>query len=100
MKARSLLALFALVAATGCYHATIETGRPLSPQTVEKPWAHGFIGGLVPPTTVETASKCPNGVARVETKHSFPNMLASFLTGGIYTPISIKATCAATGGGD
>ncbi|MGH7127423.1 MAG: Bor/Iss family lipoprotein, partial [Planctomycetaceae bacterium] len=55
------------------------------------------LWGLVPPETVTTAEQCPDGVARVETMHSFLNSLASALTWGIYTPITIRATCA---GGD
>ena len=46
---------------------------------------------------METASRCPNGVARVETQLSFVNQLVSFLTLGIFTPMSIKVTCAAGG---
>ena len=82
---------------TGCYHATIDTGLQPSGQKIEKPWAHGFVYGLVPPSTVETASKCPNGVAKVETKHTFVNQLATFLTWGLYTPINITVECAAAG---
>jgi hypothetical protein len=43
---------------------------------------------------VETAAKCPNGVARVETRLSFLNQLVSGLTLGIYTPMEIVVTCA------
>jgi hypothetical protein len=43
-------------------------------------------------------SKCPNGVSKVETQLSFVNMLVGNLTLGIYTPMSIKVTCAASGG--
>jgi len=49
---------------------------------------------LVPPSTVETQQKCPKGVSKVETQLSFPNMLVSFLTLSIYTPMDIKVTCA------
>jgi hypothetical protein len=79
---------------TGCYHATVETGLAPSPQTVEKAWASGWLYGLVPPSTVETQQKCPKGVSKVETQLSFPNMLASAITFSIYTPMSIKVTCA------
>ncbi|MGI8548608.1 MAG: Bor/Iss family lipoprotein [Gemmatimonadaceae bacterium] len=51
--------------------------------------------GLVPPATIETAAKCTNGVARVETQSSFLNMVASTLTFGIYTPMQLDVTCAA-----
>jgi len=86
-----------LVAAPACYHATVDTGLAPSSVVVEKSWASGWIGGLVPPSTVETASQCPHGAAKVETKHSFLNMLVGALTGGIYSPMSIKVTCAQAG---
>jgi hypothetical protein len=90
------LAPFALaVLLAGCYHATVETGRPPSPQVVEKSFASGWVLGLVPPSTVSTAAKCPDGVSKVETQLSFVNQLVSILTAGIYTPMEIKATCAA-----
>jgi hypothetical protein len=91
---RRLLPLCAFLMLTGCYHATVETGLAPSPLTVEKPWAHGWILGLVPPSTVETAQKCPKGAAKVETQLSFANQLVGFLTGYIYTPMEIKVTCA------
>ena len=78
----------------GCYHATIDTGAKPSNVTVEKHWASGWIFGLVAPKTVETASKCTTGVAKVETQLSFVNMLVSFLTLNIYTPMDIRVTCA------
>jgi len=65
---RPVLLLASVLALGGCYHATVETGRAPSGQTVENAWAHSFIGGLVPPSTVNTASECPDGVARVRTQ--------------------------------
>ena len=93
---RFLAGAVAVLAATGCYHTTIETGLPAGPQTVSVPWAHSFIYGLVPPATVETAKKCPNGVAKVETQMSFLNGLVGGITGGIYTPLQIDVTCASS----
>ena len=87
-----------LFCSIGCYHATIETGLTPSPQTIEQPFAASFIGGLVPPSTVETASKCPNGVAKVETQLSFLNWVVSAVTLSIFTPMDIKVTCAAGAG--
>ncbi len=89
--------LAGLLLAGGCFHATIETGLAPSPQVIDNQWAHGFLWGLVPPSTVETASKCPHGVARVETQHSFLNGLVYWITWGIYSPIEITVTCAASG---
>ncbi|CAN5647670.1 hypothetical protein BH23GEM9_BH23GEM9_32830 [soil metagenome] len=83
------------VLGSGCYRATVDTGLTPSGQSVERPWAHSFIAGLVPPSTVETASHCPNGVARVETQLSFLNMLANAVTLGLYSPMTITVQCAA-----
>src|SRR3954466_11648937 len=94
MKARSF-GLFCFLALTGaCYHATIDTGLTPSTVTIEKGWANGWIYGLVPPSPVETAQKCPNGVAKIDTQLSFANQLVDFLTLGIYTPMDIRVTCA------
>ena len=97
MRIRRAAAVVAAFALTGCYHAVIQTGRPESTDVISIKWANGFIYGLVPPPIVETASRCTNGVAKVETQHSFLNMLAQFVTFGLYTPIQIDVTCAARG---
>lgn len=93
----SALLLAAALFLSGCYHATVVTNATPSSQTIENPWAHSFIAGLIPPSTVETAQRCPNGVARVETRLSFLNMVATLITFNIYSPMSIHVTCA-TGG--
>ncbi len=58
-------------------------------------WAHSFIAGLVPPSIVNAEQHCTNGVARVETRHSFLNLVAQFVTFSIYSPMEITVTCAA-----
>lgn len=95
---RNIIAVTVIVlTGSGCYHAVVDTGLAPSSQTVDKAWAHGFVYGLVPPALVETASKCAQGVSKVETQHSFLNMLAQALTFGLYTPMQITVTCAGTG---
>src|SRR5438034_1390319 len=96
-RAPKLAVAALLLILPACYHATIETGLAPSTTVVEQPWAMSFIGGLIPPSTVQTQSRCPSGVSKVETKHSFLNMLAGGLTGGIISPMSIKVTCASGG---
>ncbi len=81
---------------TGCYHASIVTGQPAGSEVISQPFATGWIYGLIPPATVETASKCRNGVARVETQYSFLNWLVGAVTFGIYTPMQIDVTCASS----
>jgi Bor protein len=86
-----------LIACLGCYHATVETGATPSTVVIDKSFASSWIYGLVPPDVVSTASKCTDGVAKVETQHTFVNQLVGFLTLGIYTPMQIKVTCATPG---
>ena len=92
-----LTVLSLLIALPACYHATIQTGLPAGTTVVRQDWAAGWIWGLVPPKPVSTMAQCPGGVSKVETKHSFLNMLVGGLTGGIFSPMSIKATCASGG---
>jgi len=91
------LFVFLAVGATGCYHATVETGLKASTEVIEETFASSWIYGLVPPNTISTQAKCRHGVAKVETQHSFVNQLVSFITLGIYSPMNIKVTCAASG---
>ena len=91
-----LLVVFA-VAASGCYHAMVVTGRTPGPIVIDQPFASGWVYGLVPPKTVDAAAGCPDGIAIVETELSFVNQLVGALTFGIYTPMHIRVTCAAEG---
>jgi len=91
---RGAVLLAAVTALGACYHATIETGLTPSTQTLEQSFASSWIYGLVPPKTVETTTRCPNGVAKVETQQTFVNQVVAFLTLGIYTPMHIRVTCA------
>ena len=95
---RGAVLLAAATALGACYHATIETGLMPSTQTLEHSFASSWIYGLVPPKTVETTTRCPSGVAKVETQQTFVNQLVAFLTVGIYTPMHIRVTCAQAAG--
>jgi Bor protein len=97
MRSTRAAVLYLAVLLAGCYHATIETGRPASNVTHEDRWADSWIYGLVPPAVINTAARCPSGVARVETQLSFLNQLVGLLTLGIYTPMDVRVTCAQGG---
>jgi len=43
---------------------------------------------------INTATQCPQGVARVETQQTFANGLVNFITIGIYSPRAVTITCA------
>jgi hypothetical protein len=94
-KSIMLMLMITAVALTGCFHAKVTTGLTPSSEVHDKPFASGWILGLIPPPEVSGAQECSNGVARVETKLSFVNRLVGFITFGIYTPMHITVTCAA-----
>jgi hypothetical protein len=86
--------LVSLLLLGGCYHASVETGATPSTVVIDQSFASSWIYGLVPPKLVSTTSKCPSGVSKVETQHTFVNQLVGLLTLGIYTPMQIRVTCA------
>src|SRR5690625_2638963 len=86
-----ILLLFPLFL-TGCYHAQVMTGAPASNEVYTKAWASSFIAGLVPPAVVNAEDYCSNGVAKVETRHSFLNMMAQMVTFSIYSLIELTVT--------
>lgn len=79
---------------TACYHAIVETGRSPSATVINRHFQPSFIYGLVPPPPLNVAGQCPNGLARVETQHTFVEGLVGAITFGIFTPMTITATCA------
>jgi hypothetical protein len=89
----ALLSLLA-VAATGCYHQVVQTGRPAGSTTVDKPMVATWLWGLIPATELDVRAQCPTGVAVVETETSFMNGLLAVITLGIFTPQHVKVTCA------
>lgn len=97
MLKKSIFLFSLAILMSGCYHAKITTDLEPSARVYDQTFASSWIFGLVPPKTVDATEHCDNGVAMVETRLSFVNMLVGNLTLGIYTPMHIKVTCA-TGG--
>jgi hypothetical protein len=93
MRLKSLALAAASLGLSACYHITVNTGATPTATVVDKQWANSFIYGLVPPPELNVKSECPNGVARVETEHSFVNGLVAAITWQIYTPMHVKVTC-------
>lgn len=95
-KPRHLALLVAItVLASACFHQVVRTGAPPGGTVIERPWTATYILGLVPATAINTAAECPAGVAVVETQQTFLNGLVGVLTLGIYTPQTVRITCAA-----
>lgn len=95
MRRLSSLAVLGLaLGLSGCYKITVNTGAPAAPQSVQRPWNHGFLFGLVAPAPVNVQGTCSSGVSQVVTQRSFLNGLVGGVTYGIYTPVDIRAQCA------
>ena len=95
MNAGRYITLAALaLAASGCYHQIVQTGRTPGPTVVHRPWTPTFLWGLVAPAPIDVSAQCRSGIATVETQESVPNWFATLLTLGIYAPRDVRVTCA------
>src|SRR5690606_41515981 len=77
----------------GCWQYRVRT-RKSPVKTFIRRRAHYLLGGHYPPARAYTGTSCPNGIVRVETKLSALNLLVGWMTGYIYTPMSIEVWCA------
>lgn len=94
MIKKSLILVSLAFIMSGCYHAQITTGLEASNQVYKQAWATSFIAGLIPPDMIDATEHCDNGVAKVETRHSFLNLVAQAITFSIFSPMEITVTCA------
>jgi hypothetical protein len=83
-----------LASTTACFRQVVQTGRAPSQTVVQQNWVSTWVFGLVAATPIDARTKCPSGVATVETLTSFPNGLLSALTFGIWAPQTVRMTCA------
>lgn len=95
MRHSTPICVLAALILTGCYHQVVRTGATPGNVVVERPWTATFLFGLVPARAINTAAQCPTGVAVIETQQTFVNGLVGALTLGIYTPQTVRITCAA-----
>src|SRR4051812_44178865 len=101
MRSRLIALAVPMMLLSGCYHVTVLYNQPgvmqqaaAAPVVVDKPFSHSFVDGIVPPSEMNVKDQCPRGVSKVETQQSFVNSVVSIITNGLYTPISVKVTCA------
>ena len=83
-------AILLIIALSGCYHVTVRTGKTLSSHIIERN-APSFVLGLTP---ADVDAGCPHGVAIVETERGFLDHIATWLSFGLYSPSSVRVTCA------
>ena len=100
MRGRTLSICGLVAMVSGCYHVTVVTGLPESMTRSEEAFQMSYVVGLVPPPEINAEEVgCAQGVAKIETWHSFVNILIGGLSGNLITPISVSVTCAASGQG-
>ena len=89
-----VLGALVLASTTACFRQVVQTGRAPSQTIVQQSWVSTWVFGLVAATPIDARTKCPSGVATVETLTSFPNGFVSALTLGIWAPQTVRITCA------
>ena len=93
MKFKLPLLLCSLaLAACNAHRVTYDTTLPRGP--VHSEWTGHFVGGLIGHPEINVRKMCPAGAAKIETFRSFGNGLIGVVTLGIYTPRTIRITCA------
>lgn len=86
------LCLTLALGSTGCFSVGAYT-RTVAPAESHHFWVHGFFWGLVG-SDLDMDTVCGGRpMARVDTYMSMGNVVVSYLTGGIYTPMSLEVTC-------
>jgi Bor protein len=103
MKTLSIMLAVAL-ATTACATHKIHYKNPTvatSGQTKSAKQSF-FLWGLVGGKEIDLQQMCPNGVAGIDSKSSGVDSILTYLTGGLYSPMSVDVHCAggavATGG--
>ena len=87
-----LLLLTLALAGCNAHKVTYDTTLPRG--QVHSEWTGHYLGGLVGHPEVYVRKLCPAGAAKIETFRSVGNGLIGALTLGIYTPRTIRITCA------
>lgn len=93
---RILLLSVVLCALSGCY--TTKFYFPDTPGGYghsHKVMQHTFFWGLVSPGQVNLGRQCgPPGIKRIKSQVGGWGLLANWLTGGLWVPVTVKITCA------
>jgi hypothetical protein len=89
------LAAVLLAGTTACYEHTftIGNGAPAGP-IVDEEWHHHWLWGLISPNQeLQLREECASPDATIEAEESFLNGLVAVLTGGIYSPTTVRVRC-------
>jgi hypothetical protein len=81
------------VALSGCFNLKYYDSTVPGPGQTHKVWVHSFIGGLVSVGEMDFRGECPTGVYKMNSNHTFVDLLLAGITAGIYTPMNVVYTC-------
>ena len=91
---RVALALGLVVATTGCFRHTYQVGQGAAAgPIVYEEWQTKWIAGLIGETNLDVDQLCPSGNATVHDEQTFLNGPLGVLTGGIFTPTTVRVRC-------
>lgn len=97
MRCRKVVFLALLLASldvlSGCHTVTFYDPEATGGKVYEF-WDDFFLVGIVNTVDHDLSKNCPKGVARLEQKASFVNVLLAIVTIGIYTPRTTTVKCA------
>lgn len=87
--------VLALLICSGCYTTKLEFSSAGSGRTeTEREVQHTFFWGLVSPGHVDVSKECKGGeVSAVKSQVAGLGLVANWLTGGIWVPVTVKITC-------
>lgn len=93
------LALGAALALSACATHRINYSNPAAaPGGAAKEYKQSFfLWGLAGGNEVNLGSECPDGVAKITSMSSAGDSILHWLTGGLYSPMSVQVQCAGAG---
>jgi Bor protein len=79
--------LFVLASTSSCWVNRFDVGKGAQSNVKVRQWNHYLIGGLIPVGQSDPKQMAAGAKDYTVTiKHSFVNLLVSYVTGGIYAP--------------
>jgi hypothetical protein len=94
-----MVALSVALATSACATHKIHYKNPTVAQSGETKSAKQsfFLWGLVGGSEIDLAGLCPAGVGGIDSRRSGGDSILTWLTGGLYSPMSVDVHCAAGG---
>ena len=93
MRKATLALAATLMFAGACNKVTYVNPQVPRGGAVHSETGHFFIFGLVGEKTIPVYQMCPNGVAQIQSKASFLDLVLTLITINLYSPRSYEIEC-------